>query len=47
MFYGYYVKFLQGGRDIDDFIRYIAKQATNELKGFDRKGNPKSEKTEL
>uniref|UniRef100_V5GVX1 Protein disulfide-isomerase n=2 Tax=Anoplophora glabripennis TaxID=217634 RepID=V5GVX1_ANOGL len=37
----------EGGREVDDFIKYIAKQATNELKGYDRKGNPKSEKTEL
>nr|CAG4640764.1 EOG090X0438 [Eulimnadia texana] len=31
-----------GGREVDDFIKYIAKHATNELKGFDRAGNPKS-----
>jgi len=34
-----------GGREVDDFVKYIAKHATNELKGFDRKGNAK--KTEL
>lgn len=34
-----------GGREVDDFIKYIAKQATNELKGYDRSGNKK--KTEL
>ena len=28
----------EGGRALDDFIKYIAKHATNELKGFDRKG---------
>lgn len=33
------------GREVDDFIKYIAKHATNELKGFDRSGKPK--KTEL
>jgi len=33
------------GREVDDFLKYIAKQATNELKGFDRNGKPK--KTEL
>ncbi|KAJ8923867.1 hypothetical protein NQ315_010449 [Exocentrus adspersus] len=37
----------EGGREVDDFLKYIAKHATNELKGYDRKGNPKSEKTEL
>ncbi|CAH1377773.1 hypothetical protein MTP99_019188 [Tenebrio molitor] len=37
----------EGGRELDDFIKYIAKQATSELKGYDRKGNPKAEKTEL
>ncbi|KAJ9595872.1 hypothetical protein L9F63_012931, partial [Diploptera punctata] len=35
----------EGGREIDDFIKYIAKHATNELKGFDRKG--KAKKVEL
>jgi len=34
-----------GGRELDDFVKYIAKAATNELKGFDRKG--KAKKTEL
>lgn len=33
------------GREVDDFIRFIAKQATSELKGWDRSGKPK--KTEL
>ncbi|XP_060537218.1 protein disulfide-isomerase A3 [Cylas formicarius] len=38
----------EGGREVDDFIKYIAKEATDELKGYDRKGNPKkSDKTEL
>jgi len=36
-----------GGREVDDFLKYIAKHATNELKGFDRKGNKKDQKTEL
>lgn len=36
---------LQGGRELDDFIKYIAKEATTELKGWDRKG--KAKKTEL
>lgn len=30
----------EGGRDLEDFIKYIAKHATEELKGFDRKGKP-------
>ncbi|KAH8296943.1 hypothetical protein KR044_001258, partial [Drosophila immigrans] len=34
-----------GGRELDDFIKYIAKEATTELKGFDRSAKPK--KTEL
>lgn len=36
----------EGGREADDFLAYIAKHATKELKGFDRKANPK-QKTEL
>lgn len=36
-----------GGREVDDFIKYIAKEATSELKGWDRSGNPKADKTEL
>lgn len=35
----------EGGREADDFLNYIAKHATSELKGWDRKGNAK--KTEL
>lgn len=34
-----------GGRELDDFIQHIAKEATEELKGWDRKG--KAKKTEL
>ncbi|KAF7287794.1 hypothetical protein GWI33_003425 [Rhynchophorus ferrugineus] len=36
-----------GGRELDDFIKYIAKEATTELKGWDRSGKPKADKTEL
>jgi len=36
----------EGGREVDDFMKYIAKEATDELVGFDRSGNPKT-KTEL
>ncbi|BES91418.1 unnamed protein product [Nesidiocoris tenuis] len=32
-----------GGREVNDFIKYIAKHATNELKSFDRSGNPKKD----
>jgi protein disulfide isomerase family A protein 3 len=35
----------QGGRELDDFVQYIAKEATDELNGLDREGKPK--KTEL
>jgi len=35
----------EGGRELDNFVEYIAKHATDELKGFDRKG--KAKKTEL
>lgn len=34
----------QGGREVDDFIKYLAKEATSEMKGFDRKGKKKGEK---
>lgn len=30
----------ESGREIDDFVKYIAKHATEELKGFDRSGKP-------
>merc|ERR550525_249277 len=30
-----------GGREIDDFVKYIAENASDELKGFDRKGKVK------
>lgn len=35
--------FFQGGREVDDFVSYVAKHATDELKAFDRKGKPKKE----
>lgn len=37
----------EGGREVDDFIKYVSKHATNELNGFDRSGNPKKIKEEL
>jgi len=35
----------EGGRGVDDFIKYIAEHATEELNSYDRKGEAK--KTEL
>jgi len=35
----------EGGREVDDFVKYIAEHATDELKSFDRKG--KAKKSEL
>lgn len=34
-----------GGRELDDFVKYIAKESTKELKGYDRDG--KKKKVEL
>ena len=34
-----------GGRELNDFIKYIAEKATDELNKYDRKG--KEKKTEL
>lgn len=30
-----------GGRELDDFVKYISKHATKELKGWDRSGSEK------
>ena len=38
-------KSYKGGWEKDYFIKYITEHATNELKGFDRKG--KAKKSEL
>merc|ERR1712002_1256493 len=35
----------QGGRELDDFVKYVAENASDELKGYDRKG--KAKKAEL
>jgi protein disulfide isomerase family A protein 3 len=35
----------QGGRELDDFIKYIAEKATDELSSYDRSG--KAKKSEL
>jgi len=37
----------EGGREVKDFISYIAEHSTNELKNYDRKGQKKDTKTEL
>ena len=37
----------EGGRDLNNFIEYIAKHATDELAGYDRDGKAKSGKEEL
>lgn len=38
-----------GGREVDDFVKYIAAHASTELKQFDRSANAKkvSDKSEL
>ncbi|XP_029643538.1 protein disulfide-isomerase A3 [Octopus sinensis] len=33
-----------GGREVDDFVKYLAKEATNELKGYTRSGGKKKTK---
>ncbi|KAF7992563.1 hypothetical protein HCN44_004907 [Aphidius gifuensis] len=37
----------EGGRELDDFVKYIAKHSSDGLKNFDRKGNAKVAKEEL
>ncbi|XP_051175352.1 protein disulfide-isomerase A3 [Leptopilina boulardi] len=37
----------EGGRQLDDFVKYIAKHSTEKLKGFNRKGEEKKSKEEL
>lgn len=40
----------QAGREVDDFIKYLAKESTDGLKGYDRDGKKKKKdkkKTEL
>lgn len=37
----------QGGRELDDFMKYIAKESTEELNGFERDGKKKKGKKEL
>ncbi|CAF0867448.1 unnamed protein product [Adineta ricciae] len=35
----------EGGREVDDFIKYLAKESTDPLTNYDRSGNKKSKKT--
>jgi len=35
------IKSYEGGREVDDFIKFIAEHATDELTGYDRKGKAK------
>ena len=38
----------EGGREVDDFIKYLARESTDQLKGYDRSGKKiKTKKTEL
>ena len=34
----------EGGREVDDFIKYIAKHSTNSLSGFTKEGKVKKQK---
>ena len=36
--------FLQGGREVEDFLKYLAKEATDELNGYNRSGKKKKTK---
>jgi len=39
---------IQGGREVDDFIKYLAREATDELSGYTRAGKKaKGKKMEL
>ncbi len=34
----------EGGREVDDFVKYLAKESTDGLRGFDKNGKKKKEK---
>lgn len=36
----------EGGRELDDFIKYVARESTDGLKGYDRKGKPTKAKSD-
>jgi protein disulfide isomerase family A protein 3 len=35
----------EGGREVDDFIKYLARESTEALDGYDRDGNKKKKST--
>jgi len=37
----------EGGREVDDFVKYLAKESTEPLKNFDRSGKKLKKKTDL
>jgi protein disulfide-isomerase A3 len=37
----------EGGREVDDFVKYLAKEASDPLKNFDRSGKKLKKKTDL
>jgi hypothetical protein len=37
----------QGGREVKDFIKYIAEHSTDGLKGYDKSGKKIKKKSEL
>jgi protein disulfide isomerase family A protein 3 len=37
----------EGGREVDDFIKYLAKESTSPLRGFDRSGKNTKAKSDL
>ena len=48
LFHHVYLCFLQGGREVDDFIKYLARESTDGIKVDDgKKKKKKSKKTEL
>ena len=47
MSYIFFCFILQGDREVKDFIKYIAREATDPLKGYDRNGKKVKSKTEL
>lgn len=37
----------EGGREVEDFIKYLAKESTEPLNGFDRSGKKLKKKSDL
>lgn len=43
----FFKTFFQGGREVDDFIKYLARESTEPLNGYDRNGSKqKGKKTD-